>query len=83
MLVEGKARARVKQVRQSEPHFTAEIAVIEEEEPETGEVEALVRSVHATFENYVKLNKKVPAEVLGNVQQIQEPASSPTPSRRT
>jgi ATP-dependent Lon protease len=71
VLVEGRARARVKRIAQSEPFFTADIEVLDEGEGRGAEVEALVRSVHQTFDNYVKLNKKVPAEVLQSVSQIQ------------
>jgi ATP-dependent Lon protease len=71
VLVEGRARARVKRVVQSEPYFTADIEVLEEGDGRGAETEAMVRSVHQTFDNYVKLNKKVPAEVLQSVSQIQ------------
>jgi ATP-dependent Lon protease len=72
VLVEGKGRARLKAFTQAEPHFSAEIELIEEPAVENADVDALVRTLHATFENYVKLNKKVPAEVLGNVTQVQD-----------
>ncbi len=68
--MEGSARARVKRIPQNEPFFTVEIEVIEEGEAKGAEIEALMRSVHQTFENYVKLNKKVPAEVLQSVGSI-------------
>ena len=74
VLVEGKGRARITDIVSEDPYFSAEYDLLEEENPVTSEIEALVRSVHATFENYVKLNKKVPAEVQGNVGQIQEAA---------
>jgi ATP-dependent Lon protease len=70
VLVEGKSRAKLRSFTQQEPHFACSIEVIEEVEPKTPEMEALIRSVHTTFENYVKLNKKVPAEVLGTVTQL-------------
>ncbi|MCP5060772.1 MAG: endopeptidase La [bacterium] len=70
VLVEGKARARIRSFTQDEPFFACEVELVEESEPEGSTVEALVRSVHATFENYVKLNKKVPSEVLGNITQL-------------
>jgi ATP-dependent Lon protease len=70
VLVEGKSRAKLREFTQQEPHFACSIEVIEETEPATPEMEALIRSVHTTFENYVKLNKKVPSEVLGTVTQL-------------
>jgi len=72
VLVEGKARARIRGFRQTDPLFSCEVEVIEETEPGSSKVEALVRSVHAAFESYVKLNKKVPAEVHGNILQIRQ-----------
>ena len=70
VLVEGRSRAHVRTFTKQEPHFACSIELIEEPEPKGAEVEALVRSIHTTFENYVKLNKKVPAEVLGTVTQL-------------
>lgn len=72
VLVEGKSRARIREFTQDEPYFACEVEVVEETNPTGADVDALVRSVHATFENYVKLNKKVPSEVLGNISQLSE-----------
>jgi len=44
------------------------------------EIEALMRSVHQTFENYVKLNKRIPPEMLISCSTIDDPARLPTPS---
>src|SRR6202167_4059696 len=70
VLVEGKRRARTKRFAQTDEFFLVEV----EEMPETitkgVEVEALMRSVQAAFEMYVKLNKKVQPEVLMSVQTI-------------
>ena len=74
VLVEGRARARVRNFvpeTRDEPFFRADIEVIEEGDARSPEIDALVRSVHQTFDNYVKLNKKVAAEVLQSVTQIQ------------
>jgi ATP-dependent Lon protease len=70
VLVEGKARVEIKRFARSEPHFSVEIELLPEREERTAEAQALVRSVHAAFENYVKLNKKVPPEILSTVAQI-------------
>ena len=72
VLVEGKSRARIRRFAQDDPYFACEVERVVEEDPDSSEVDALVRSVHATFESYVKLNKKVPSEVLGTVSQIEQ-----------
>ncbi|MCA9584139.1 MAG: endopeptidase La [Myxococcales bacterium] len=72
VLVEGRKRARIKRFAQSDEYFLVEV----EELTDTGvrgvEVEALMRSVQAAFEMYVKLNKKVQPEVLMTVQTIDD-----------
>ncbi|MGH0033235.1 MAG: endopeptidase La [Myxococcota bacterium] len=72
VLVEGKSRARIVRFVGSEPSFTAEIEAVDDGGPAGVEVEALVRTVHGTFENYVKLNKKVPPETLNTVVAIHD-----------
>jgi ATP-dependent Lon protease len=74
VLVEGKKRARMTGVDSSADYFLVEVEPIEDAEESTVEVEALVRSINSTFETYVKLNKKVPAEMLASVQSITDPA---------
>jgi ATP-dependent Lon protease len=73
VLVEGKSRAEVRRFISSDPHFVCEIDVLEESGEATVEIEALVRTMHASFENYVKLNKRVPAETLNTVTTVQAP----------
>jgi ATP-dependent Lon protease len=70
VLVEGKTRAEILSFRQAEPFFACEMELLSEPEPRAAEVEALVRTVHSGFESYVKLNRKVPAEVVQTVLQI-------------
>jgi len=72
ILVEGKRRARVRRFVQSTPYFAVEYDDLPEAGAPGVESEALVRSVHSTFETYVKLNKKVPPEMLNTVSGIQE-----------
>jgi ATP-dependent Lon protease len=74
VLVEGKKRARIRRFMSSDPFFMVEAEEVEEKIDRTVELEALVRSVHATFEAYVKLNKRIPPEMLGNVIAIDDPA---------
>src|SRR6202158_5297706 len=74
VLVEGKTRARVKGFSPRTDFFQAMIEPISEQAGAPQEIEALVRSVKANFESYIKLNKKVPAETLASVAQIDDPA---------
>jgi ATP-dependent Lon protease len=72
VLVEGAARASVKRYVRTEEYYEAEASVIAEDLGEPVEVEALARSVVSEFESYVKLNKKVSAEVVAAVGQIED-----------
>jgi ATP-dependent Lon protease len=71
--VEGRRRARIQRFVATEPFFSVDVADIDEAAESGVEVEALMRSVTATFETYVKLNKKVAPEVLVSIQAIDEP----------
>jgi ATP-dependent Lon protease len=73
VLVEGKARARIRSFVSHDPFFSCEVEEVVETEDETVEVEALLRTVHGAFEKYVKLNKKVPPETLTTVAAIRAP----------
>ena len=72
VLVEGKSRARVKGFSPRTEFFQAMIEPIAEEAGAAQEIEALVRTVKTNFESYIKLNKKVPAETLASVAQIDD-----------
>jgi ATP-dependent Lon protease len=74
VLVEGKKRARVGRYVANAEYFLVEAEPIEESCGKSTEVEALIRSVNSTFENYVKLNKKIPPEMIMSVASIDEPA---------
>ena len=74
VLVEGKTRARVKGFSPRTDFFQALIEPVADTAGGPQEVEALVRSVKSNFENYIKLNKKVPAETLASVSQIEDAA---------
>ena len=74
VLVEGKARARVKGFSPRTDFFQALIEPVADQTGGPQEIEALVRSVKSNFENYIKLNKKVPAETLASVSQIEDAA---------
>ncbi len=74
VLVEGKKRARIKAFKPHDHFFLVEAEEITETVERTVELEALVRSVHAVFEGYVKLNKRIPPEMLMSVATIDDPA---------
>ncbi|TCI01618.1 endopeptidase La [Corallincola luteus] len=74
VLVEGSQRARIEQFTASEDFFEAEVQYLTTQvEMEERELDVLVRSVIAQFEGYIKLNKKIPPEVLTSLQGIEEP----------
>ncbi len=74
VLVEGKTRARIDRYVSSDPYLCVSITVLEEAADDAAEAETLVRGVHNTFEDYVKLNKKVPGELLSSVAAISAPS---------
>jgi len=73
VLVEGVQRARVTELDDAEFFIAEVVAVAEDETYEEREVDVLMRSVIAQFDQYVKLNKKVPPEVLTSLSGIDEP----------
>jgi len=74
VLVEGKSRARLVKFTDRTDFFEAEAVEIPEEAGDPSQSEALLRAVVEQFENYVKLNKKVPPEALSSIPQIVEPS---------
>ncbi len=74
VLVEGKSRASIKRITQSEPYFSCDVEVLAEEDAPETETDALVQSVHSVFEDYVKMNKKVAPEMANSVASIDEPS---------
>jgi ATP-dependent Lon protease len=73
VLVEGKRRASIKRFTQTEGFFTVEIEEMPDMAEKSVELDALIREVHATFESYVKLNKRIAPEILISVQTIEDP----------
>jgi ATP-dependent Lon protease len=73
VLVEGKRRAAIRRFTQTDGFFTVEIEELPEISERSVELDALVREVHATFETYVKLNKRIAPEILISVQTIEDP----------
>jgi ATP-dependent Lon protease len=74
VLVEGKGRARVTGFVPRTDFFQATIEKIADSTGDAKEAEALIRTVKTNFEQYIKLNKKVPAETLASVAQIDDAA---------
>ena len=74
VLVEGGKRARITGFTDNESFFQANAELMEDGIVEGQELEALARSVVGQFEQYIKLNKKIPPEVLVSVNQIEDPA---------
>ncbi|WP_373088929.1 endopeptidase La [Sneathiella sp.] len=74
VLVEGGERAKIDKFIKNPDFFQAHAEIIEEKDTDTPELEALARSVIAQFEQYVKLNRKIPPEVLVSLNQIDEPS---------
>jgi ATP-dependent Lon protease len=74
VLVEGQRRASLASFGMQGQHLVAEVDPVQIEEPAGAEVSALMRSVVEQFENYSKLNKKLPAETAVQLGQIAEPS---------
>ncbi len=74
VLVEGSRRAKITRFTENGDFFQAEAHPIVEEEQDAKELEALGRSVITQFEQYIKLNKKIPPEVLVSLNQIDDPS---------
>jgi ATP-dependent Lon protease len=73
VLIEGKRRAKVARFIANADFFLVDVEDAPEVIERNTEVEALVREVHTTFENYVKLKKKIPPEMVMSVSSIDEP----------
>ena len=73
VLVEGVQRAETKAIHDTEEHFTAEVVPVQPVGEPSPEVEALRRAVTQQFDQYVKLNKKIPPEILTSIAGIDDP----------
>ena len=73
VLVEGKTRARIKRFTAKDAYYEAEAYILDTPLAEGPDTEALVRAVSEQFENYIKLNKKIPPESLNAIAEISEP----------
>nr|BFD68821.1 endopeptidase La [Bdellovibrio sp. HAGR004] len=73
VLVEGKRRVKIKNFVNNDNFFTVAVEALDEDPTNIVEAQALVRSVKGTFETYVKLNKRIPPEILMRVSTIENP----------
>ena len=74
VLVEGRKRGRIVKHLSQADLFWVEVEEIEEVYDRATEIDALVRSINSTFESYVRLNKKIPPEMIMSVAAIDDPA---------
>ncbi|UUL83215.1 endopeptidase La [Sphingomonas qomolangmaensis] len=72
VLVSGKARANLDQLEAKDGYLTATVSPVEEAAVEGTEVQALMRSVVDQFENYAKLNRKLPAETAVQLGELDD-----------
>jgi len=74
VLVEGGKRAKVLSYKEDKTYFEALAEELDEDWGDEQEIEALGRSVIAQFDQYIKLNKKIPPEVMVSINQIEDPS---------
>ena len=72
VLVEGAQRANIRKVTDEDTHYVAEAVAIAVDDGQNHEVEAMRRAIIAQFDQYVKLNKKIPPEILTSLGGIEE-----------
>jgi len=73
VLVEGQTRARIRGFASVDPYFSVEIDEVPDQSERSPEAEALIRSIHTTFESYAKLNKKIAPELVNSIAAISDP----------
>ncbi len=72
VLVEGAQRARIHHISELDTHFSADLTPVESEFGDEAEVEAMRRTIVQQFDQYVKLNKKIPPEILTSLSGIDD-----------
>ena len=72
VLVEGGQRARITKYADTEDFFQANAEIVQDDDGDDRELDALARTVVSQFEQYIKLNKKIPPEVLVSINQIDD-----------
>ena len=72
VLVEGAQRARIKKITDTPTHFVADLTPLDSELGDDSEIEAMRRAIVQQFDQYVKLNKKIPPEILASLSGIDD-----------
>jgi ATP-dependent Lon protease len=72
VLVEGAQRAHIHNISELDTHFVADLSPVESEPGDESEVEAMRRAIVQQFDQYVKLNKKIPPEILTSLAGIDD-----------
>ncbi len=72
VLVEGSQRARIDNITDGDTHFVADLTPLNSEIGDDSEVEAMRRAIVQQFDQYVKLNKKIPPEILASLAGIDD-----------
>lgn len=72
VLVEGVKRAKITKFIENQEYFLAEVTKVEDENATDREVEIFIRSLKSQFEQYVKLNRKIPAEIMASILAIED-----------
>ena len=72
VLVEGVQRARIHHISELDTHFVADLTPVDSEAGDESEVEAMRRTIVQQFDQYVKLNKKIPPEILTSLSGIDD-----------
>ena len=73
VLVEGKKRAQLQEYISRKDLFLVRVEDLEEIEGESTEAEALIRSVHSSFEHFARLNRKIPQDMVLSISSIDDP----------
>ena len=74
VLVEGVQRAKVEDFVQTDPMFISEVSLIDNQSGQEDQEDALARAALNSFDKYVKLNKKIPSEILTTLSGIENPS---------
>ena len=74
VLVEGDERAQIENLFASDDFYTAQISIFENKKIEEREADVLTRTVMNQFDQYVKMNEKVPPEILSSLSSIEDPS---------
>ena len=72
VLIEGVERVKIKKFASTPEYLAAAVEIMPQDETHTTGMEAMARAVVSQFEEYVKLSRKIPPEVLVSVNQVEE-----------